>query len=174
MPHANGPSVKTTKKPVFPDPNGRVSSAQPPSRRSISSGRNTPESTGTKIKRKSVGSAFEYPGFRPPRQMGRPTNNSLGTDPPDYKKSRIPPPNTEICTPEPPSRSPTPPTEVLPFRRAGGKGNRFTEKDRSYFINFISWHLSQDPHLSRSELAAMLAEKAFTCYSSHAEIYAQP
>ncbi|KAF7339594.1 hypothetical protein MSAN_02173900 [Mycena sanguinolenta] len=70
---------------------------------------------------------------------------------------RLPPPNTELKIPEPPSRSPSPPTEVIPHNRGGHK---FTPYDREYFIKFIQWRLKSDPTLVRSELCELLAEKA--------------
>ncbi|KAF8213198.1 hypothetical protein K438DRAFT_1915371, partial [Mycena galopus ATCC 62051] len=70
---------------------------------------------------------------------------------------RIPPPNTELKIPEPPSRSPTPPTEIIPHNRGGHK---FTPADREYFIKLIQWRLKGDPTLTRSELCDLLAEKA--------------
>ncbi|KAJ7275189.1 hypothetical protein B0H12DRAFT_1318996 [Mycena haematopus] len=70
---------------------------------------------------------------------------------------RLPPPNTELKIPEPPSRSPSPPTEVIPHNRGGHK---FTPYDREYFIKFMQWRLKGDPTLVRSELCELLAEKA--------------
>ncbi|KAJ6519674.1 hypothetical protein C8R45DRAFT_952315 [Mycena sanguinolenta] len=70
---------------------------------------------------------------------------------------RLPPPNTELKIPEPPSRSPSPPTEAIPHNRGGHK---FTPYDREYFIKLIQWRLKSDPTLVRSELCELLAEKA--------------
>ncbi|KAJ7829576.1 hypothetical protein B0H14DRAFT_1205283 [Mycena olivaceomarginata] len=54
----------------------------------------------------------------------------------------LPVPNALLRIPEPPPRSPTPPTEVIPHY---GGGNRFTQADKDYFIKFLCWSLKQDP-----------------------------
>jgi hypothetical protein len=59
--------------------------------------------------------------------------------------------------PPPPSRSPTPPTDIV----VGKNGNKYTEADRKYFIKFISWRLKQDPALSKAELCELLSEKVY-------------
>lgn len=97
----------------------------------------------------------------PPLQMGQPsgsrrsTINSLTAPAPVYG-SRLPPPNSEIRIPEPPSRSPSPPTNVIPHR---GRGNKYTKEDREFFINFVAWRLKLDSSLSRLDLCNLLAEK---------------
>ncbi|KAI0963725.1 hypothetical protein AcW1_000720 [Taiwanofungus camphoratus] len=63
--------------------------------------------------------------------------------------------NALVRIPDPPSRSPTPPTRVVPR----GKGNRFTKEDHEFFIKFIQWELQKDPNMNRSQLCRMLAEK---------------
>lgn len=84
----------------------------------------------------------------------RSTLNSLSAPEPVFG-SKIPPPNTAVKIPEPPSRSPSPPTIVIPLAR----GNKFTPEDRDFFIKFIGWRLRQNPDLNRQELCEMLAEK---------------
>lgn len=86
---------------------------------------------------------------------GRNTVNSLTVPEPVFN-DRLPPPNAEIKIPDPPSRSPSPPTKVIPQ----GRGNKYTEEDRQFFLKFISWRLKQDPSLTRNDLCNMLAEKA--------------
>ncbi|KAF5384980.1 hypothetical protein D9615_001395 [Tricholomella constricta] len=91
-----------------------------------------------------------------PATGGRSTINSL-TAPAPVFGDRLPPPNADIQIPEPPSRSPTPPTIVIPHR---GRGNKYTPEDREFFLKFIAWRLKGDPTLTRNDLCAMLAEKA--------------
>ncbi|KAJ3560468.1 hypothetical protein NP233_g10820 [Leucocoprinus birnbaumii] len=102
-----------------------------------------------KRKHSSPGSATPVPA------IGRSTMNSLTVPEPVFS-DRMPPPNADIKIPEPPSRSPSPPTKVIPQ----GRGNKYTEEDRQFFLKFISWRLKQDPSLSRNDLCNMLAEKA--------------
>ena len=92
-----------------------------------------------------------------PTATGRSTVNSLTVHEPVFN-DRLPPPNAEIKIPDPPSRSPSPPTKVIPQ----GRGNKYTEEDRQFFLKFISWRLKQDPSLTRIDLCNMLAEKV--CY----------
>ncbi|KAG6862438.1 hypothetical protein C0995_011878 [Termitomyces sp. Mi166 len=86
----------------------------------------------------------------------RNTINSL-TAPAPVFGDRLPPPNADIQIPDPPSRSPSPPTVVIPHR---GRGNKYTPEDRDFFLKFISWRLKGDPSLTRNDLCNMLAEKA--------------
>ncbi|KAG5715650.1 hypothetical protein E4T56_gene488 [Termitomyces sp. T112] len=92
----------------------------------------------------------------PPTTGKRNTINSL-TAPAPVFGDRLPPPNADIQIPDPPSRSPSPPTVVIPHR---GRGNKYTPEDRDFFLKFISWRLKGDPSLTRNDLCAMLAEKA--------------
>ncbi|KAG6818059.1 hypothetical protein H0H87_009214 [Tephrocybe sp. NHM501043] len=85
----------------------------------------------------------------------RNTINSL-TAPAPVFGDRLPAPNAEIRIPDPPSRSPSPPTIVIPHSR----GNKFTPEDRDFFLKFIAWRLKGDPTLTRNDLCALLAEKA--------------
>ncbi|EMD42154.1 hypothetical protein CERSUDRAFT_110691 [Gelatoporia subvermispora B] len=61
----------------------------------------------------------------------------------------------ETRVPEPPSRSPTPPTRVVPR----GRGNAFTPEDHSYFIAFLQRRLAERPRSTRDELCKTLEEK---------------
>jgi len=92
--------------------------------------------------------------FLPVEGRGRKTMNSLSVAEPIFGNG-LPPPNACIKVPDPPSRSPSPPANVV-FQ---GRGNRYTQEDREYFIKFISWRLKQNSSLSRHELCEMLAEK---------------
>jgi hypothetical protein len=58
--------------------------------------------------------------------------------------------------PDPPSRSPTPPTKIVPHN---GRGNKFTPEDKDFFLKFVSWRLKEDPSLTRNDLCELLAEK---------------
>ncbi|KAG2044997.1 hypothetical protein BDR03DRAFT_848438 [Suillus americanus] len=89
--------------------------------------------------------------------LNNPTLNSLSAPLlPTNLPSKLMPLQADITLPPPPSRSPTPPTRI----EAGTNGNKYTEEDRAYFLNFISWRLSQDASLTKKELCAMLSEKA--------------
>lgn len=50
-----------------------------------------------------------------------------------------------------PSRSPTPPTEVVP-RGNKQAGNKYTEADKDFFVKEIAYRLKLDPHLTQNEL----------------------
>lgn len=84
----------------------------------------------------------------------RSTINSL-TAPTPVFGGRLPAPNSEIKIPDPPSRSPSPPTTIIP----GKRGNRYTQEDRDFFIRFVGWRLKGDPSLTRNEICNLLAEK---------------
>ncbi|KAL1679888.1 hypothetical protein EV122DRAFT_263163 [Schizophyllum commune] len=92
---------------------------------------------------------------QPPAKKSRRTFNSI-TGPEAVFDDRLPPPHADLKTPEPPSRSPTPPTLVV----SAGRGNKFTPQDRDFFLKFISWRLKENPTLSRGELCDALAAKA--------------
>lgn len=89
-----------------------------------------------------------------PSKGRRSTINSLSAPEPVYD-DRLPAPNAELKVPEPPSRSPSPPTVIVPQ----GRGNKYTPDDRDFFLKFISWRLKCDPTLNRNDLCAQLAEK---------------
>ncbi|KAK6995626.1 hypothetical protein R3P38DRAFT_3075978 [Favolaschia claudopus] len=89
-------------------------------------------------------------------QGGRKTRNSLASHFPVHSEA-LPPAHRDIQIPRAPSRSPTPPTQVILLQRGGSK---FTEADRRYFVEFIQWRLSDDRTLTRSELCDQLSEKA--------------
>ncbi|KIK07449.1 hypothetical protein K443DRAFT_673364 [Laccaria amethystina LaAM-08-1] len=97
----------------------------------------------------------------PPIQLPQPsgsrrsTINSL-TAPTAVFGGRLPAPNSEIRIPDPPSRSPSPPTIVIPK----GRGNKYTQEDRDFFIRFVGWRLKGDPSLTRNDICNLLAEKA--------------
>ncbi|KAJ7505042.1 hypothetical protein B0H11DRAFT_1680961, partial [Mycena galericulata] len=130
------PFRKTTKKPIYkavysPDPD-TPPPPQPRQQRNLQPAQSS--------RTKSSG------GYRR-------TINSLTTYLPVYTE-RLPPPNTELRIPEPPSRSPSPPTEVVPHNRGG---NKFTSNDKAFFIKFLLWQLKGDPTLLRHELIDLLA-----------------
>jgi len=110
------------------------------------------------------------PPVRPPKKSNQPTPplpleqpsnsrrstiNSL-TAPAPVFGTRLPAPNAEIKIPDPPSRSPSPPTNIIPHR---GRGNKYTQEDRDFFIKFVGWRLKQDPSLTRHDICDLLAEK---------------
>ncbi|KAF9244561.1 hypothetical protein BU15DRAFT_71533 [Melanogaster broomeanus] len=85
---------------------------------------------------------------RPPKRP-RATLNSLSAPLPSYENPNLMPPQVHISLPDPPSRSPTPPTLIQP----GTNGNKYTKEDREYFVNFITWRLNQNPSLTKRELS---------------------
>lgn len=84
----------------------------------------------------------------------RSTINSL-TAPAPVFGNRLPAPNADIKIPDPPSRSPSPPTNIIPQ----GRGNKYTQEDRDFFVKFVGWRLKQDSSLSRQEICDLLAKK---------------
>lgn len=60
--------------------------------------------------------------------------------------------------PAPPSRSPSPPAEVL-ARSRGNKTYIYTESDREFFYKCIQWELNRDATLGKQALCQKLAEK---------------
>lgn len=106
---------------------------------------------------------------RPPKRA-RATINSLSVDSISMANSMVhglTPPHADILVPDPPSRSPTPPTKI----HVGTHGNRYTLEDRDYFIKFITWTLKQDPSLTKRQLCDLLAAKvphhSSTSWASH-------
>ncbi len=113
--------------------------------------------SGSPVKLPSRGAKKSSPlvkEFLPVEGRGRKTMNSLSVAEPIFGNG-LSPPNACIKVPDPPSRSPSPPINVV-FH---GRGNRYTQEDREYFIKFLSWRLKQSPSLSRQELCEMLAKK---------------
>ena len=90
---------------------------------------------------------------RPPKRL-RATVNSLSAPLVTADVRGLTLPQVDIPVPEPPSRSPSPPTKV----QLGAHGNRYTAEDREYFIRFITWRLKQDPTLTKRQLCDQLAE----------------
>ncbi|KAK6984271.1 hypothetical protein R3P38DRAFT_3105218 [Favolaschia claudopus] len=113
--------------------------------------RSAPSPLYAKISRTSHLTAAHTTG-----QGGRKTRNSLASHFPVHSEA-LPPAHRDIEIPRAPSRSPSPPTQVILLQRGGSK---FTEADRRYFIKFIQWRLSNDRTLTRSELCDQLSEKA--------------
>ncbi|KAF8167751.1 hypothetical protein B0H34DRAFT_28743 [Crassisporium funariophilum] len=133
------PSPASFKRESSPTISTRVAISAPPVKRPKKSNQSTPP---VQVEQ-SAGSR-------------RSTINSLTAPAPVYG-SRLPAPNSEIKIPEPPSRCPSPPTKVVPHR---GRGNKYTEEDREYFIKFVGWQLKQDRTLTRHAICELLAEKA--------------
>ena len=149
-------SLPTIKKPS-PASFKREPSPHPlPSRASVSA------PSAKRIQKKSTPqSAHSTPPLPKDAPQGsrRSTINSLTAPSPVYG-DRLPPPNAEIKIPDPPSRSPSPPSNVIPHR---GRGNKYTKEDRDFFIKFIGWRLKHDPSLTRLDLCNLLAEKVSFC-----------
>lgn len=91
---------------------------------------------------------------RPPNRP-RETLNSLSAPVVTANIRGLTPPQADISVPDPPSRSPSPPTKL----QLGAHGNRYTAEDRQYFIKFITWRLNQNPSLTKKQLCDQLAEK---------------
>jgi hypothetical protein len=60
--------------------------------------------------------------------------------------------------PTPPSRSPSPPAEVV-TRTQNNKTYMYTESDRTFFFKCIQWELKCDMTLGKQALCKKLAEK---------------
>ncbi|PPQ62997.1 hypothetical protein CVT24_006103 [Panaeolus cyanescens] len=140
MPTVKKPSPDSFKQEPSPRPTSKKAPSKRPNKNSV---------------RKSSTPTVDAPIHS--KKVGRSTFNSL-TGPAPVYGSRLPPPNAEIKPPEPPSRSPTPPTHVVASHV--GRGNKYTQEDREFFIKFIGWRLKQDPTLTRNDLCQALAEKA--------------
>jgi hypothetical protein len=139
-------TTATTKKPVVVKP----SDSSP-----LLASKSSPALPATKHKQKNR----ECDSTTPPHPLnfpkgGRRTQNSLSA-PTAIFDDRLPPPNTEVRVPPPPSRSPSPPRHIVPQ----GRGNKYTPEDRDFFIRFISWRLKFNPSLTRVDLCEQLAEK---------------
>ncbi|KAF5312699.1 hypothetical protein D9619_002873 [Psilocybe cf. subviscida] len=106
--------------------------------------------------KKTKPSKSQTPPVPLPLPSRRSTINSL-TAPEPVFGGNLPAPNTEIKIPEPPSRAPSPPTNIVPHK---GRGNKYTKEDREYFIKFLGWQLKLNPDLTRQDLCNMLAEDA--------------
>lgn len=132
-PYDRKPSFQSIKRESSP---GRIPASAPPATKKRK--HSTPSTSATPV----------------PATGGRSTLNSLSVPSPVFN-DRLPPPHADLKIPEPPSRSPSPPTRVIPQ----GRGNKYTDEDRQFFLKFISWRLKQDPTLTRNDLCNMLAEK---------------
>lgn len=84
----------------------------------------------------------------------RHTINSITAHEPTLNPKLLPP-QADIKIPDPPSRSPTPPTKVI----RGANGNIYTQEDKEFFIKFLLWELQKNPNLTKQELCIKLAEK---------------
>jgi hypothetical protein len=135
-------SSGTAKKPSFKDESSssystRVAISAPP----------------VKLPKKPIQSTPPLP-IEQSSNTRRSTINSL-TAPAPVFGSRLPAPNADIRIPDPPSRSPSPPTNIIPQ----GRGNKYTQEDRDFFVKFVGWRLKQDSSLSRQEICDLLAKK---------------
>ena len=132
------PPPPTLKKPTLD-----AFKAEPKLEASVSpilSGR--PQQKGQSMKSSTPSSAHG-----PPPTGRRHTINSLTVHPPTFHRG-LPAPHADLKVPEPPSRSPTPPTIIVPK----GRGNKFTDEDKTFFLKFISRRLKEDPSLTRNDL----------------------
>lgn len=174
---------KTIKKPFTTVPTAQersgTSSSQATQKRTLSptlvSNRSSPKLRG-RLPKQSQSKRFSRtpPGqttttIRPPKRP-RATMNSLSADPAPTANTMVrglTPPHADIPVPDPPSRSPTPPTII----HVGTNGNRYTPEDRDYFIKFITWKLKQNPWLTKRQLCDQLAVKvphhSSTSWASH-------
>ncbi|KAF5375075.1 hypothetical protein D9758_000426 [Tetrapyrgos nigripes] len=168
-----GPSpLKRQKKPAldsFDDDLSPVRSSSPATKSGKARGRppkaSTPNPTNSKVSTSRASSSKASTPVQSDFTLTGPsgrrhTINSLTVHTPVYN-TRLPPPNSQVVIPEPPSRSPSPPTKIIPHVR----GNKFTDEDKDFFIKFISWRLKSDPSLERLELCDELEKKA-SRYSS--------
>ncbi|KAF8140394.1 hypothetical protein EV363DRAFT_1312395 [Boletus edulis] len=145
----------------------RPSSPSPPRQSPKKKGRSGP-SQASRRKRATPQSVTTATSVltRPPNRP-RATFNSLSAPLPSNDFPNLMPPQVHIPLPEPPSRSPTPPSTV----QVGTNGNKYTKEDREYFLKFLVWRLKQNPLLTKKELCELLHEKAphhsATSWSSH-------
>ncbi|KAF8445798.1 hypothetical protein L210DRAFT_992200 [Boletus edulis BED1] len=145
----------------------RPSSPSPPRQSPKKKGRSGP-SQASRRKRATPQSVTTATSTltRPPNRP-RATFNSLSAPLPSNDFPNLMPPQVHIPLPEPPSRSPTPPSTV----QVGTNGNKYTKEDREYFLKFLVWRLKQNPLLTKKELCELLHEKAphhsATSWSSH-------
>ncbi|KAF9229127.1 hypothetical protein BS17DRAFT_689378 [Gyrodon lividus] len=135
-----------------------VSSFSPPQ---PSKGRGRPATSSQTTQRKRAAPATQVvpstsSTLGRPLKRPRATFNSLSAPFPSNDIPNLMPPQIHIPLPDPPSRSPTPPTLV----QSGSNGNRYTKEDRDYFINFLMWRLKQNPSLTKKELCEQLHDKA--------------
>ncbi|KAJ3750577.1 hypothetical protein DFH05DRAFT_1436748 [Lentinula detonsa] len=145
------PMIKVAKKPTPASFQPEPSPPSSPEQVTKSSGRHSKTSISRSFLSSSSSSGTKLPSAK---NGHRSTINSITAHAPSYN-SRLPAPNAEVKIPHPPSRSPSPPTKVV----AHGRGNKFTEEDREFFIRFIQWRLRCDPNLTRNDLCDQLAEK---------------
>jgi hypothetical protein len=90
-------------------------------------------------------------GRRPPT-----TSSRIGFAP---TTKRLPLLQSNVLIPPVRSRSPTPPTEIVP--QPGRVGvNMYTDADRAYFVDFIQFELTREPELSKHELCERLHIRA--------------
>ncbi|KAJ3516452.1 hypothetical protein NLJ89_g1102 [Agrocybe chaxingu] len=142
-------SVATIKKP------SPASFKREPSPQASSSRVSLTAPAGRPAIKKSRKSETPVPKEPMPAAGRRNTMNSLSAPSPVFG-ARLPAPNADIRIPEPPSRSPSPPTNIIPHVR----GNKYTKEDREFFIKFIGWRLKRDSSLNRQDLCELLAKKA--------------
>ncbi|KIY45760.1 hypothetical protein FISHEDRAFT_48743 [Fistulina hepatica ATCC 64428] len=133
------------------------SSRPPPSTKPPAAHKPSPTPSGSAARKQASKSRqnSDAPSATPSRRTGRATVNSMTAHNAVFDE-RLPPPHADLQIPDPPSRSPTPPTLVI----SKGRGNQFTPQDREFFLRFISWHLKENPNLTRGDLCDALAEKA--------------
>lgn len=146
------PPVKTVKKPspFMPSPSRPQSNN---SSRAASSS-HVPQARRTSVKKERDSPQPLIFAAKAKAPSKRRTINSITAHEPTLNLKLLPP-QADIKLPDPPSRSPTPPTKVV----RGANGNRYTQEDKSFFIKFILWELQKDPNLTKHELCAKLAEK---------------
>ncbi|KAF9029269.1 hypothetical protein BDZ89DRAFT_1091845 [Hymenopellis radicata] len=141
-------SAALVKKPSFP--NLKLEPSVSP----IASS-SVPPSAARNRRTRNSSTPTAQPSSSTPTIGRRNTINSLTTHTAVFDR-RLPQPHVDLKIPEPPSRSPTPPTLVIPK----GRGNKFTEQDKTFFLKFISRRVKEDASLTRNDLCELLAEKA--------------
>ncbi|EPQ60523.1 hypothetical protein GLOTRDRAFT_135196 [Gloeophyllum trabeum ATCC 11539] len=150
------PVIKSVKKPTF--------SPAPPSRRMSSQQR---EREGSTVSRASSSqrrrSRTKKPASTSSSSSASVENKSYSYTSTRYVSSSANLPNLfpnyqDIKVPEPPSRSPSPPTNVIPA--PGGKGNRYTPEDKAWFPLKIAWEVKRNPRITKNELLQKIEERA--------------
>lgn len=147
IPSIKKPSPASFKREPSPHNASRLSILAPPVKRAYNK----------KVKQQSTPPI----PLEPSQSNKRSTINSI-TAPAPVFGGRLPAPHADIKIPDPPSRSPTPPTIVI----HQGRGNKYTPEDREYFIKFVGWRLKQNPSLTRNEICDLISQKVLFLPSS--------
>ncbi|TFK56951.1 hypothetical protein OE88DRAFT_77269 [Heliocybe sulcata] len=148
------PPVKSVKKPTFsPRPSSPKSSARHEASMASRGSSSQPRRSRAKKPASTASSS----------SVSTVENRSYSYTSTRYVASSANLPNlfpnyADIKVPEPPSRSPSPPRNIVPA--PGGKGNRYTAEDKAYFPLKVAWEVKQNPRATKNEILQRIAERA--------------